>query len=118
MRATAAAASTGCCCRPLGAGPTPPATPRSTGAPAEAPPRALSWALMPRPRLWKPFILASSYVFYAASSVKFCFLLASVALTNQLGARLVHRAPSERRRKQITAATVAFDLGVLGLFKY
>ena len=28
---------------------------------------ALSWALMPRPRLWKPFILAMSYVFYAAA---------------------------------------------------
>ena len=26
---------------------------------------ALSWALMPRQRLWKPFILAASYVFYA-----------------------------------------------------
>jgi alginate O-acetyltransferase complex protein AlgI len=79
---------------------------------------ALSWALMPRPRLWKPFILASSYVFYAAASVKFCFLLAGVALANQAGAQLVHRAPSDRRRKQIAAATVAIDLGVLGLFKY
>jgi alginate O-acetyltransferase complex protein AlgI len=79
---------------------------------------ALSWALMPRPRLWKPFILASSYVFYAAASVKFCFLLAGVALANQAGAQLVHRAPTERRRKQIAAATVAVDLGVLGLFKY
>src|SRR4051812_8992078 len=73
---------------------------------------------MPRPRLWKPFILASSYVFYAAASVKFCFLLAGVALANQAGAQLVHRAPGERRRKQIAAATVAIDLGVLGLFKY
>src|SRR3954470_11578118 len=79
---------------------------------------AVSWALMPRPHLWKPFILAASYVFYAAASVKFCFLLAGVALANQAGAQLVHRAPSERRRKQIAAATVAIDLGVLGVFKY
>jgi D-alanyl-lipoteichoic acid acyltransferase DltB (MBOAT superfamily) len=79
---------------------------------------AVSWALMPRPHLWKPFILAASYVFYAAASVKFCFLLAGVALANQAGAQLVHRAPGERRRKQIAAATVAIDLGVLGLFKY
>ncbi|HEY1358187.1 MAG TPA: hypothetical protein VGF21_07775, partial [Thermoleophilaceae bacterium] len=79
---------------------------------------AVSWALMPRPRLWKPFILAASYVFYAAASVKFCLLLAGVALANQAGAQLVHRAPSERRRKQLAAATVAIDLGVLGLFKY
>src|SRR4051794_17549449 len=73
---------------------------------------------MPRPHLWKPFILAASYVFYAAASVKFCFLLAGVALANQAGAQLVHRAPTERRRKQIAAAAVAIDLGVLGLFKY
>src|SRR3954467_10023334 len=73
---------------------------------------------MPRPRLWKPFILGASYVFYAAASVKFCLLLAGVALANQAGAQLVHRASSERRRKQIAAATVAIDLGVLGLFKY
>jgi alginate O-acetyltransferase complex protein AlgI len=78
----------------------------------------VSWALMPRPRLWKPFILAASYVFYAASSLKFCLLLAGVALANQAGAKLVHAAPTERRRKLITGATVALDLGVLGLFKY
>src|SRR3954471_11526486 len=79
---------------------------------------AVSWALMPRPRLWKPFILAASYVFYAAASIKYCLLLAGVALANQAGAVLVARAASERRKKQITAATVAIDLGVLGVFKY
>src|ERR671923_1211683 len=73
---------------------------------------AVSWALMPRPRLWKPFILAASYVFYAAASVKFCFLLAGVALANQAGAQLVNRARDERRRTYLTAATVAIDLGV------
>ena len=79
---------------------------------------ALSWALMPHPRLWKPFILAASYVFYAAASVKYCALLAGVALANQAGAQLVHRATSERRRTWLTAATVAVDLGALGVFKY
>ena len=78
----------------------------------------VSWALMPHPRLWKPFILLSSYVFYAAASVKYCALLAGVALANQLGAQLVQRAKSERHRTWITAATVAIDLGVLGVFKY
>src|SRR3954468_2094919 len=73
---------------------------------------------MPRPRLWKPFILTASYVFYAAASVKYCALLAGVALANQLGAVLVDRQGSERRRTLITAAVVALDLGVLGLFKY
>jgi D-alanyl-lipoteichoic acid acyltransferase DltB (MBOAT superfamily) len=79
---------------------------------------AVSWALMPRPRLWKPFILAASYVFYAAASVKFCLLLAGVALANQLGAKMIDRSTDEGRRTYLMAATVAVDLGVLGLFKY
>jgi alginate O-acetyltransferase complex protein AlgI len=78
----------------------------------------LSWALMPRPALWKPFILAASYVFYSAASVTFTLLLAGVALANQAGAQLVSRAESERAKTQIMAATVALNLGVLGLFKY
>lgn len=79
---------------------------------------ALSWLLMPRPTLWKPFILAASYVFYSAASVTFTLILAAVALANQVGAQLVSRAGSERRKTQIMAVTVALNLGVLGLFKY
>ena len=82
---------------------------------------AASWALMPRPKLWKPFILFASYVFYAAASIGYCLLLAGMTLANQLGAVLVQRAidagdPTKGRRFVI--ATVAFDLGVLGVFKY
>ena len=82
---------------------------------------ALSWALMPRPVLWKPFILVASYVFYSAASVGYCVLLAAMTLANQLGAVMVQRAidagdPTKGRRFVI--ATVAFDLGVLGVFKY
>jgi hypothetical protein len=36
----------------------------------------ISWVLMPRPRLWKPFILIASYIFYASAGWKFIFLLA------------------------------------------
>jgi alginate O-acetyltransferase complex protein AlgI len=79
---------------------------------------ALSWALMPHPRLWKPFILAASYVFYAAASPRYCLLLAGITAANQVGAMLVQRAPNARCRTQITAATVAVDLGALGVFKY
>ena len=45
----------------------------------------LSWALMPHPRAWKPFILASSYLFYAAASPPYALLLAGITLANQLG---------------------------------
>jgi alginate O-acetyltransferase complex protein AlgI len=79
---------------------------------------ALSWALMPHPRAWKPFILAASYVFYAAASPRYALLLAGVTLANQLGAVLIQRTEDERGRRLIMAATVAVDLGVLGLFKY
>jgi len=78
----------------------------------------LSWALMPRPRSWKPFILLASYVFYSAADPRFCLLLGLLTLVNQLGAVLVDRADSDARRRRITAATVTFDLAVLGVFKY
>src|SRR3954453_1691840 len=79
---------------------------------------ALSWLLMPHPRAWKPFILACSYVFYAAADPRFCLLLAGVTLANQLGATLVTRTANQTRRKWIVGPPFAFDLAVLGVFKY
>jgi D-alanyl-lipoteichoic acid acyltransferase DltB (MBOAT superfamily) len=79
---------------------------------------ALSWALMPRPRLWKPFIVFASYVFYACADPRFCLLLGGVTLANQAAARLIHRTASERARSWILGVAVALDLGVLAVFKY
>ncbi len=79
---------------------------------------ALSWALMSRPRIWKPFILAMSYVFYAAANPRFCLLLGGVTLANQAGAALVQRAGDERRKTLVTATVVTLDLVGLGIFKY
>src|SRR5438128_8307601 len=53
---------------------------------------ALSWLLMPRPALHKPFILFCSYVFYAAANPKFCLLLGGVTLGNQAAATLIDRS--------------------------
>jgi D-alanyl-lipoteichoic acid acyltransferase DltB (MBOAT superfamily) len=78
----------------------------------------ISWALMPKPKLWKPFILFASYVFYASAGWKFIFLLAGVTVVNQAAAVLLHRTDDERRRRGIVAVAVAFDLGQLGVFKY
>ncbi len=78
----------------------------------------ISWALMPKPRLWKPFILFASYVFYASAGWKFVLLLAAVTVANQAAAVLVHRTDDERRRRVIVAVAIGCDLGVLGLFKY
>src|SRR5215218_8695763 len=79
---------------------------------------AVSWALMPHPRAWKPFALAASYLFYAAADPKFCLLLAGVTLVNQAGAVGVERTASDRVRNWIVAVTVALDLLALGFFKY
>jgi alginate O-acetyltransferase complex protein AlgI len=79
---------------------------------------ALSWALMPRQPLWKPFIVFASYVFYAYVNWKFCFLLGGITLGNQAAAQLIHRAGSERSRRWIVRVAVALDLAVLGVFKY
>ena len=73
---------------------------------------------MSRPPLWKPFILAASYVFYGAADPRFCILLAGVTLANQAAAVLIDRAPDARSKKGIMAAAVAVDLGVLAVFKY
>ena len=79
---------------------------------------ALSWALMARQSVWKPFIVAASFTFYAAANWKFCFLLGGVTLVNQAGARLIDRSDDDRHRKRVVAATVAIDLIALGFFKY
>src|SRR4051794_26001298 len=79
---------------------------------------AASWALMPHPRVWKPFMLVASYVFYGAAGWKFCLLLAGVTIGNHLASLAIVRAQTPQARKRIVAAAVALDLGVLGVFKY
>ncbi|MFN2509766.1 MAG: MBOAT family protein, partial [Chthoniobacterales bacterium] len=64
---------------------------------------ALSWALMRRQSIWKPSMLAASYVFYSAADPRFCLLLAGVTLANQAAAKLVHRSGDARGRKRIVA---------------
>ena len=79
---------------------------------------AISWALMSRQPLWKPFIVVASYVFYAAADPRFCLLLAAITLVSQLAAVAIHRTENERARKWLCAGGVVFDLGVLAVFKY
>ena len=79
---------------------------------------AISWALMTRQALWKVFILAASYVFYAAADPRFCLLLAAITIVSQLSVHFIHRSDDERTRKLIMTGGVAFDLGILAVFKY
>jgi alginate O-acetyltransferase complex protein AlgI len=79
---------------------------------------AISWALMSRPRLWKPFIVIASYIFYASASWRFCFLLGGVTVGSQLAAVWISRTEDEGRRMLLLGAAVGLDLAVLGVFKY
>jgi alginate O-acetyltransferase complex protein AlgI len=79
---------------------------------------AISWALMSRQPLWKPFIVVASYVFYAAADPRFCLLLGAITLVSQLAAVGIQRTEDERLRKWICAGGVVFDLGILAVFKY
>ena len=79
---------------------------------------ALSWLLMGRQQIWKPFILVASYFFYAAANPKFCLLLGGVTLWNQGAAVLLDRTGEEQRRRWIVGAAVAGDVLTLAVFKY
>jgi D-alanyl-lipoteichoic acid acyltransferase DltB (MBOAT superfamily) len=78
----------------------------------------LSWALMSRQHVWKPFMLTASYAFYAWANPMFCVMLAAITLGNQGAAQLIHRSEDKRVRKRIVIAAVAANLATLGVFKY
>jgi D-alanyl-lipoteichoic acid acyltransferase DltB (MBOAT superfamily) len=78
----------------------------------------LSWALMPRPTLWKPFILVASYVFYGYADWRFVALLVSSTLLNQTAAIGITRSATPIGRKAWLVTAVAINLGLLGVFKY
>ena len=79
----------------------------------------MSWLLMPRPALWKPFMLVASYFFYGYLDWRFVFLLGGSTIFNQVMAELLHRAPRQTRRHSVlTAVAVGGNLAALGWFKY
>jgi D-alanyl-lipoteichoic acid acyltransferase DltB (MBOAT superfamily) len=81
---------------------------------------ALSWSLMPYPRVWKPFIVVASYVFYGYADWRFCFLLGAMTVWNQALAVVIARARERSERKASALLTLAIlgDLATLGWFKY
>ena len=78
-----------------------------------------NWLLMPRQRVWKPFMLVVSLVFYGWWDWRFVLLLALSAAVNQFFALwIAGMRPGAAGRKWALAAAVAANLGVLGWFKY
>src|SRR5689334_20789231 len=78
----------------------------------------VSWALMRHQRAWRVWILLASYVFYAWWDWRFVFLLAASTVVNHVLAVAIHRSHGVAARKSFLALAVAFDLGLLGYFKY
>ncbi len=74
------------------------------------------WLRAPSPG-WKRFVLAASYVFYAAWDWRFVFLLGGSTVVNWLMGRAIGRA-GDRAGRWWLGAAVAFNLAVLGFFKY
>ncbi|KAA0233457.1 MAG: hypothetical protein JJLCMIEE_02171 [Acidimicrobiales bacterium] len=79
---------------------------------------AVSWRLNSRPRAWKLFMLAASYVFYGWWDWRFIFLLAATTVVNEVAAIGVFKASTDGRKKAWIALGVGFDLLILGFFKY
>ena len=78
----------------------------------------LSWALMPHPSAWRPFILVASYFFYGWVDWRWVLLLIASSVVNTVAAQVIARSPSAAARKRALTAAVAFDLGLLAVFKY
>ena len=69
--------------------------------------------------LWRPFIIAASFVFYAGWDWRFCFLLAfSIAWNQVVRASRSTAGATHATRKQLLAVALAGNLGLLGYFKY
>lgn len=63
-------------------------------------------------------LIAASYLFYAWSDWRACFLLLGVALTGYLAGRGMAGAADRRARKPWLVAGVVLNLAVLAFFKY
>ena len=78
----------------------------------------VSWALMPHPRAWRPFILLASYVFYGWVDWRWVLLLIGSSVVNTFAAQVIARSESQVARKRALVLAVTFDLALLGTFKY
>src|SRR4029079_16642774 len=73
----------------------------------------VSWALMPHPSAWRPFILAASYFFYGWLAWRWVLLLIASSVVTTFAAQVIARSESATTRKRALIAAVAFDLGLL-----
>jgi D-alanyl-lipoteichoic acid acyltransferase DltB (MBOAT superfamily) len=77
-----------------------------------------TWALNGHNRAKKLFLVLCSFFFYACWRAEFTLLLLASACVNFAIGLALDRAQAPRLRKLILIAGIAFDLGLLGYFKY
>src|ERR671911_1258278 len=73
---------------------------------------------MPHPSAWRPFILAASYFYYGWVDWRWVLLLVASSVVNTFAAQVIARSPSRSNRRRALIAAIAFDLLLLGVFKY
>jgi alginate O-acetyltransferase complex protein AlgI len=78
----------------------------------------VSWLLMPRQGVWRPFIVFASYVFYGWWNWHYVFLLAASTIVNWVLGNAIDWRDDPRARKALLWCAIAFNLGLLGYFKY
>ncbi|MEL6301554.1 MAG: MBOAT family O-acyltransferase [Pseudomonadota bacterium] len=69
-----------------------------------------------RPKLY--FILVASLVFYGAWNYRFIPLLVGSSIVDYYLALAIAAAATRQRKKLLVSASVALNIGILGLFKY
>lgn len=77
----------------------------------------LTYWTSPR-RLRNPLLLAASYIFYASWSWKALSLILASTLFNYMCGRWIYNAKNTKSRKALLFLSVAFNLSMLGFFKY
>lgn len=70
------------------------------------------------PHYRRLFLLMTSYIFYAAWSVPFCFLLLFSTWINYIAAKLIDSMTVPRHRMMTLVVSLFVNLGILSFFKY
>jgi D-alanyl-lipoteichoic acid acyltransferase DltB (MBOAT superfamily) len=78
----------------------------------------LHWTTWDKHRFNKAMLLAASYVFYGWWDWRFVFLVAECSMANFMFALWIDGQEDARKRKLAVTLAVAFNLGVLAVFKY
>ena len=78
---------------------------------------AVTWALRSN-RARKVWLLATSYLFYAAWDWRFLSLIVGSTVVDYAVGRGLANSTSPRRRRALLCTSLAVNLGLLGVFKY